>query len=87
LNLTPLFDQYLRTVNIPELFLIVEGDKLVYYYQNITPDFKLPVDVLIGDQKVRLSPTLKKQKKIIGNIKPADVKLLHQNQLINVISN
>ncbi len=87
LNLTPLFDQYLRTVNIPKLFLLVEDDKLVYYYENINPDFKLPVDVLIGDSTIRLSPTLKKQKKVVGDLKGADVNLLHQNQLIDVVLN
>ncbi len=87
LNLTPIFDQYLRTVNIPQLTLLVEGDKLVYFYSNVTPDFRLPIDVIIGDQAVRLLPTLKKQKKPIGKFKSADVKLLHDNQLIDLITN
>ena len=66
INLTPVFDQYLRTPNIPELVLQNEGKKLVYFWKNVVPNFQMPVVITLDGQVLRLNPTAKPQSKSIN---------------------
>lgn len=50
LPLKPVFDQYLRTVMIPELEWRRKGNKLEYRFVNIVPGFTLPVSLRQGNK-------------------------------------
>jgi aminopeptidase N len=57
MNLTPIFNQYLKHTEIPILELKITKGKLEYKWKSDVSDFKMPVDVLINDQKIRIEPT------------------------------
>lgn len=60
MDLRPVFDQYLRDVRIPVLeYYFSEGKTLEYRWTNCLPNFAMPVDVQIGDQKMRIQATTK----------------------------
>lgn len=57
INLTPVFDQYLRTTQIPEL-VIEEGKGVIRYkWDNVISQFNMPVDIAINSEKKRITPT------------------------------
>lgn len=66
LNLTPIFDQYLRTVQIPELVLEKDGKKLTYYWNNVVPNFQMPVIITLDNQEIRLQVGTKKKSRTIN---------------------
>ena len=58
LDLENFFDQYLRNVSIPTLeYYISDQQTLNYRWSNCIVSFDMPVDVAIGEQKMRISPT------------------------------
>ena len=59
MNLTPIFDQYLRTVNFPELVLQKEGKKLTYFWKNVVPNFEMPAEITLDNDVIRLNVTTK----------------------------
>ena len=56
-NLTPVFDQYLKTTQIPVFRYRIENRKLTYKWENVNQDFNMPVDVELDGKKMRLYPT------------------------------
>ncbi|WP_417352601.1 M1 family metallopeptidase [Flavobacterium alkalisoli] len=75
IDLEPVFNQYLRYRNIPELELKLEGNKLKYRWKADEPSFAMPVAVDINGKEVRLQgtdkwQTLKVDTKSINDIKP-----------------
>ncbi|HEX2608030.1 MAG TPA: M1 family aminopeptidase, partial [Flavisolibacter sp.] len=65
-DLAKIFDQYLRTTQIPELELKVESDKLKFRWTNCIDGFNMPVKLTSGQW---IYPTTSEQK--IKNEKPA----------------
>ena len=61
-DLQPMFDQYLRHTDIPELQLKKEGDHIYYKWNAQVKDFQMPVDVFIDEDKQRLLATSEWQK-------------------------
>jgi aminopeptidase N len=55
-DLSPFFDQYLRTTKVPELVLSRTGDKLSYSWRNVVPGFDMPVDINLNGKKTRIFP-------------------------------
>jgi len=49
IDLRPVFDQYLRTTQIPVLEYQLGGDTLVYRWANVVPGFALPLRVTLAD--------------------------------------
>jgi aminopeptidase N len=47
-KLNKIFDQYLRTVNIPVLEYKIAGNKLMYRWANVVAGFEMPVKMLSG---------------------------------------
>jgi hypothetical protein len=45
MNLSKVFDEYLRTTKIPTLEYRLEGQKLSYRWNNVVPGFAMPVKV------------------------------------------
>jgi aminopeptidase N len=57
LDLKAFFDQYLRTDSIPELEYYIKNKTLYYRFNNIVPDFTLPVTIRSKKVKMTISPT------------------------------
>jgi aminopeptidase N len=57
IDLSKVFDQYLRTTKIPAFTYKVEGNKLVYRWTNVVPGFDMPVRVAVDGKTVELKPT------------------------------
>jgi aminopeptidase N len=56
LSLTKVFDQYLRTPNVPELEYKLDKGKLYYRWVNCIEGFDMPVDIELDGQHIRLFP-------------------------------
>jgi aminopeptidase N len=57
LNLTPIFNQYLRYKTIPTLELKKEKGKLSYRWKSEEPNFNMPIDINIKNKIIRLLPS------------------------------
>ena len=57
IDLSKIFDQYLRDTKIPSLDYWFDKDEIVYRWSNCVAGFDMPVDVTLGDQEMRLSAT------------------------------
>ena len=62
IDLSKVFDQYLRTTKIPLLQYKIEGDKVSYKYDRVVDGFAMPLSVAINGKQVRLTPTAVTQK-------------------------
>jgi aminopeptidase N len=57
LNLKKFFDQYLRNTSIPVLEYFFSDDGLLHFrWSNCIPGFDMPVDIEVGERKIRLTP-------------------------------
>ncbi len=60
MELKPIFDQYLRFGNLPELILIAKTENnntmLSYQWKTDVSDFNMPIDLLIKGDKYRIYP-------------------------------
>lgn len=56
-DLSPVFDQYLRHATLPELQLKEEDDKIYYRWKADVEGFKMPVDVFVDEEEIRLNAT------------------------------
>ena len=54
MNLTPIFNQYLKTTSIPELTYKINGDTLTYSWTNVNDDFNMPIDFEYDKKIIRL---------------------------------
>jgi aminopeptidase N len=57
MNLTPIFNQYLRYTTIPKLELKWNKKKLVYKWTTDVTDFNMPIDIKVKGKEIRLNPT------------------------------
>ncbi len=57
IDLQPVFDQYLRTVDIPKLEYVIREGKLKYRWGNCVDNFNMPVKIHIDDKTELLEPT------------------------------
>jgi len=53
-DLAPVFDQYLRDIRIPILEYNMTDDGLLVRWNNVVAGFRMPVDLLIDDQMIRI---------------------------------
>ena len=63
IDLSSVFDQYLRDIRIPVLEYEIEDGFLKYRWNNVIENFKMPVKIIINESQVEINPT-KKFKKI-----------------------
>ncbi len=56
IDLSKVFDQYLRTTKIPELDCWIDGKKLSFKYTRVVPGFAMPVRVFINNKAVTITP-------------------------------
>ena len=57
IDLSKVFDQYLRTIKIPVFEYKIEGNKVTYRWNNVVEGFKMPINILVNDEKICLKPT------------------------------
>lgn len=62
MNLTPIFNQYLRYVAIPKLELRKKNKRLQYRWITDETAFEMPVEIIHNGQKIRLQPNNQWQK-------------------------
>ena len=61
IDLSKIFDQYLRTTKIPLLKYSVKGKTVSYNYERVVNGFAMPVRVTINGKEIKLTPTEVKQ--------------------------
>jgi hypothetical protein len=59
IDLSSVFDLYLRTTDMPILDYYFNNGMLYYRWLNVIDGFNMPVDVLLADETLRLYPTSK----------------------------
>ena len=57
LDLSKVFDQYLRTTMIPVLKYKLNGKTVSFKYEKVVKGFAMPIRVMINDKEVKLTPT------------------------------
>ena len=57
INLTPIFNQYLKQITTPNLIIRKNKNKLEYKWFSTEPNFTMPIDIIIKNKTIRLFPT------------------------------
>jgi len=84
IDLTPVFNQYLRHNAIPTLQLKQTGEELEYRWQTDEPNFEMPVDIIVGGKTIRLKATGKWKKEKVTIKALSDVDIATKKFYINV---
>ena len=61
IDLSKVFDQYLRTTNIPLLSYAVNGKTLSFKYERVVKGFAMPIRVSINGKETVITPSEVKQ--------------------------
>jgi aminopeptidase N len=86
MDLTPVFDQYLKSTTIPKLRLEPEKGKLHYQWENVGANFNMPVDINIGGKTQRIYPTTTMQTLSIPKKTPmSEIKAATSKFFIDVV--
>ena len=85
LNLTPIFNQYLRYKNIPVLEIRKSKNKLQFRWKTDEPNFLMPIDVKISDKTMRIKPSNSWKKSSFTIKKLDDVEVLTSKFLVNIL--
>jgi aminopeptidase N len=80
MNLTPIFNQYLRTTTIPEFVYKTDGDDFYYSWNNVKKDFNMPIDIEYRKKKIRLYPTTSAQKIKLKKLKKSGSYQIYDNK-------
>ncbi|CAL2063369.1 M1 family metallopeptidase [Tenacibaculum sp. 190524A05c] len=67
IDLTKVFDQYLRTIKIPVFEYKIEGKKLKYRWNNVVEGFNMPVTIIANNKEICLKPTENWKTRKIGS--------------------
>ena len=62
IDLSSVFDQYLRDIRIPVLEYEIKDGFLKYRWNNTIENFKMPVKIIINENLVEINPTKKFEK-------------------------
>ncbi|HMK07205.1 MAG TPA: hypothetical protein VK476_06725, partial [Flavobacterium sp.] len=84
MNLTPVFNQYLRYVGIPSFDMRIHKMKLEYRWRADAEGFEMPVAIEVKGKKIRLNPTKEWQQSDIKVSKLSNVGVFTDEFLINV---
>jgi aminopeptidase N len=57
IDLSKVFDQYLRTTKIPLLQYKIDGNKISFKYDRVVPGFAMPLRVLVNGKPMSITPT------------------------------
>ena len=84
INLTPIFNQYLKYKDIPTIEIRKSKNRLEFRWKTDVSDFEMPIDIKNKDQQIRVVPTnsWKKSKFKISDL--SDIEVLTNRFLVNV---
>ncbi|WP_111320821.1 M1 family metallopeptidase [Algoriphagus chordae] len=57
IDLSPVFDQYLRDIRIPIFSYYLEEGELFYRWENVIDGFDMPVEIYVDGKEMKLKPT------------------------------
>jgi len=57
INLTPVFDQYLRDIRIPIFSYYLQDGKLNYRWENVIESFDMPLKIYVDGKEMNVTPT------------------------------
>lgn len=84
-DLSKIFDQYLRTTNIPVLEYKIAGNKLSYRWSNCIKGFSMPVKLLLPEKaKIWITPETNWQEKTLPEWNEKYIPLVDKNFYITV---
>ncbi len=84
MNLTNVFNQYLRYGTIPRLQYRLNNNRLEYQWVAMVTDFDMPVDIKIDGKKIRIQPTTRWKTSKYKVNKLSEVEVLTNDFFINV---
>jgi aminopeptidase N len=84
MDLTPVFNQYLRYKDVPILEMRVIKSKFEYRWKADVQDFNMPIDVVYKKKEIRLQPTNNWTK---SNFYSKDLKIKENKFLVNISYN
>jgi aminopeptidase N len=84
MDLTPIFNQYLRYKNIPKLEINRKSEQLEYRWKTDVADFNMPLDVKIDGKEMRIVPTTTWTKSNIKNTNTTKIEIPLDKFFINV---
>jgi aminopeptidase N len=79
LNLTGIFNQYLRTIKVPLLEYKPEGRKVLYRWINVVDNLNLPIKVSFGKDEQWITPTNEWKKIKLGKWYDGKTLLINKN--------
>ena len=56
-DFSKIFDQYLRTTNVPLLQYRLDGNQLFFKYDRVVPGFAMPIRIAVNGENVSITPT------------------------------
>lgn len=75
IDLSEFWNQYLRTIMIPKVEYLFEGNTLKFRYVDIVENFEMPVIAIVNGEEVWINPTSEwKTKKLESPIKTFEIK-------------
>ena len=83
-NLTPIFDEYLKYIGTPTLEYKINKKHLEYRWNSHNIHFSMPIDLSIKGKKTRVNPTTKWQKSKIKVAKLKDVEVLKDHFFVQI---
>jgi aminopeptidase N len=66
IDLSKVFDQYLRTTKVPQFQYKIIGNKLTFQWENVVDGFNMPLKVVINGKELWLKPTDHRQETTFG---------------------
>ena len=85
MDLTPIFNQYLRYTTIPELLIRINKNKLEYRWTASEPNFNMPIDIKVNGKEIRIQPTLEWEISSIKIKSIDEVEVLTNDFYVNTI--
>ncbi len=85
INLTSVFNQYLRFPGIPELVIKQTKKKLEFRWKTMEANFTMPIDVKINGKEMRINPTNEFQKSKFKIKSLEDVEVLKNEFYVKVV--
>ncbi len=83
-NLTPVFDEYLKYIGTPTLEYKIKKKHLEYRWKSNIETFSMPLDLTIKGKRIRVNPTTKWQKSKIKVAKLKDIQILSDHFYVKV---
>lgn len=83
IDLTTVFNQYLRFATIPALDMKIENNFLSYRWKAFEPNFTMPIDITIQGKKIRIQPTRTWTKSKLNVKSLSEIEILKNDFLVD----